>query len=95
MNLLDRAVCFVSPVRGARRARARTAIEQETAKSALVDAQKEMVRSLMGEEVTNTGYSHGAASRRRSWAKEFHSSSKSAKSDIEKNRKLKIGRAHV
>ncbi len=88
MNLLDRAVCFVSPVRGARRARARTAIEQEAAKSTLVDAQKEMLRSLMGEDVTNTGYSHGAASRRRSWAKEFHSSSKSAKSDIEKNRKL-------
>ncbi|HAP22043.1 MAG TPA: phage portal protein, partial [Lachnospiraceae bacterium] len=39
-------------------------------------------------EVTNSGYSHGGASRRRTWAKGYHSESGSAKRDIEENRKL-------
>ncbi len=41
-----------------------------------------------GEGVQNSGYSHGGASRKRTWAIEYHSDSGSPRKDIEENRKL-------
>lgn len=89
MNLLDRAISSVAPIYGAKRAEARKRIDSSESKSRLINAQSHVLQNLMGpNEVTNTGYSHGAASRRSSWAKEYHSSSSSAKRDIEENRKI-------
>lgn len=89
MNLLDRAINSVAPIYGAKRVDARARIDSSEAKSQLINAQSHMLQNLMGQnEVTNTGYSHGAASRRRSWAKKYHSSSSSPKRDIEENRKI-------
>lgn len=89
MNLLDRAISSIAPTYGEKRSKARASIEQAETMSQLMDAQRQVIQMLTGEkEVTNTGYSHGAASRRKSWAKGYRSSSSSPREDIEKNRKL-------
>ncbi len=89
MNLLDRAISSLSPVHGEKRVQARARMEQAETKRQLMDAQRQVIQMLTGEgEVTNSGYSHGAASRRKSWAKGYHSDSSSPKRDIEENRKL-------
>lgn len=89
MNLLDRAISSIAPTYGEKRSKARAGIEQAETMSQLMDAQRQVIQMLTGEkEVTNTGYSHGAASRRKSWAKGYRSSSSSPREDIEKNRRL-------
>lgn len=44
-------------------------------------------QTSMLESVTNSGYSHGGASKTDTWAKRWHSDSYSASKDIEENRK--------
>jgi len=53
------------------------------ASTAMLNAQRNAV-----ERFENSGYSHGGASRRATWAEQYHSESLSPKSDIEENRKL-------
>lgn len=89
MNFLDRAISLVAPAYGSRRAESRLHIASSEAKRQMITKQSEVFQDLIqSKEVKNTGYSHGGASRRRSWAKEYHSSSVSPKMDIEENRKL-------
>lgn len=89
MNLLDKAVSAISPKLGVKRANARMRMESTLTKKELMSAQRDVLQTITGENgVMNSGYSHGGASRRRSWAKEYHSSSASPRRDIEENRKL-------
>ena len=62
---------------------ARLSLEREA-----LEGKREMLSGFMRDMgVTNTGYSHGGASRRKTWSK-YDSESGSAKRDIEENRKL-------
>ena len=92
MGLIENIITSVSPTTALERARARNAILRLDAERDVLEAKRQMLDKAMGpeygSEVTNSGYSHGAASRRRSWAKRYHSDSGSAKEDIEENRKL-------
>lgn len=92
MGLIENIITSVSPATALERARARNAILRLDAERDVLEAKRQMLDKAMaseyGSEVTNSGYSHGAASRRRSWAKRYHSDSGSAKEDIEENRKL-------
>ena len=56
---------------------------QREANTAALNAQQEAISRF-----TNSGYSHGGASRSATWAKGYQSESLSPKSDIEENRKL-------
>lgn len=92
MGIFENAVNAISPSTGLKRARARNELAKLDAESKILDAKLRIVDSVLSvsdsdTEVMNSGYSHGGASRRKSWAKGYRSSSKSAKSDIEKNRK--------
>lgn len=87
MNVLDRAIAYVAPEAGAKREEARARITQAKTRSQLMNAQQSILQEMSGE-VVNTGYSHGAATRSKTWAKEWDSSSGSAKKDIEENRKI-------
>ncbi|MCM1058325.1 MAG: phage portal protein [Firmicutes bacterium] len=58
-------------------------IAQTRSNTAILDARRDMAQRFM-----NSGYSHGGASTSETWAKRYHSSSLSPKSDIEENRKL-------
>lgn len=61
----------------------RKQIEENLTRAYLLKTQRDTV-----ERFYNSGYSHGGASRSDTWAKEYHSDSLSAVSDIEENRKL-------
>jgi lambda family phage portal protein len=63
---------------------ARLAEEAEKSK-ARVAAMRAQTQAI--EQFTNSGYSHGGASRRQTWAEKYDATSYSARSDIEKNRK--------
>lgn len=81
----------VFPGVAAKRAEARLRLEEAGIKQDVLMAKRAMldgVISQSGMGQTNSGYSHGGASRRKSWAKKYHSSSLSPESDIEENRKL-------
>lgn len=63
-------------------------LAEKKVKTAAMTAQMEAI-----ERFTNSGYSHGGASRSASWARGYRSESLSPKSDIEENRKLLRERA--
>lgn len=92
MRLIENIISSVSPATALKRARARNGVLRLDAERDVLEAKRKVLGKAMapeyGSEVTNSGYSHGAASRRRSWAKRYHSDSGSAKEDIEENRKL-------
>ena len=92
MNFAEKIINVFSPDAARKRVAAKREIEKMDAESEVLKARLRILDTLMGDgsgmEVKNSGYSHGAASRRRTWAKEYHSESGSAKRDIEENRKL-------
>ncbi len=92
MQLLENIIAAVNPDAALRRAEARNRIRSMDAEEEVLKTKLKLLDYAMGQElgsgVTNSGYSHGAASRRRTWAKRYHSDSGSAKEDIEENRKL-------
>lgn len=71
-------------------ARLRADTTLQNAKESTIKAKESMLNGLMDtmNQVSNSGYSNGAASRQRTWAVEYHSDSGSPKKDIEENRKL-------
>lgn len=89
MNVLDRMIAAIAPEAGARRADARRRMAQAEAQADVISAGQEMIRGISERApVKNSGYSHGAASRGRTWAVKWDSESGSAERDIEENRKL-------
>lgn len=64
-------------------AQAENQLARTRAKTAAYNVQREAM-----ERFSNSGYSHGGASRTATWAERYHSDSLSPKSDIEENRKL-------
>lgn len=92
MSLLDKVMYGVAPGRLEKRMIARENIHKMERNIKLHDANGKIIDlinpSAGGHEATNSGYSHGGASRKRKWAKLYDSKSGSAKEDIEKNRKL-------
>ena len=89
--MFDKMMAIVNPGGVAKRAEARLKIAETNMKIDAVKMKHTMLNDIIsdgGKDVTNSGYSHGAASRRRSWAKKYHSTSLSPKSDIEENRKI-------
>lgn len=61
-------------------------LENQIARTKTNTMALETQRNAM-EQFTNSGYSHGGASRTATWQKEYHDESLSPKSDIEENRK--------
>lgn len=92
MDILERVISTVNPSMALKRAKARSDLEKLAAESEIMRLRMSMIGDAVSEsgtmEVANSGYSHGGASRRKTWAKKYRSSSRSAKSDIELNRKL-------
>lgn len=89
--MFENIMAVVNPGGVAKRAEARLKIAETNMKIDAVKMKHTMLNDIIsdgGKDVTNSGYSHGAASRRRSWAKKYHSTSLSPKSDIEENRKI-------
>lgn len=81
----------VFPGVAAKRAEAKLRLEEAGMKQDILMAKHAMLGGVIsqpGMGQTNSGYSHGGAARRKSWAKKYHSSSLSPESDIEENRKL-------
>lgn len=91
MGIIDRVINTISPGTALKRARARYETINLEAQSEALEARLKILGTVLppGQDtVTNSGYSHGGASRRRTWAREWDSESGSAKRDIEENRKL-------
>ena len=92
MGFTEKIINVFNPYAARKRAVVKKEIERMDAESEVLKAKLRILGTLMeqgdGTEVKNSGYSHGAASRRRTWAREYHSESGSAKRDIEENRKL-------
>lgn len=91
MKFVDKIVNSVNPEAALKRAKVRNEIEGLNAQSEVLKAKLKILDMVMTSDndgVTNSGYSHGAASRRRTWAREWNAESGSAKRDIEENRKL-------
>ncbi len=91
MGIIDRVINAVSPGTALKRARARYETINLEAQSEALEARLKILGTVLPpgrDTVTNSGYSHGGASRRRTWAREWDSESGSAKRDIEENRKL-------
>lgn len=80
MNKLDKIINYVAPKTYYRRAEMRS-------KANLLETTATAADNLMLPERLNSGYSNGGASKKKSWAKRYNARSKSAKNDIEKNRK--------
>lgn len=94
MQIIDSVINSFSPSAALRRAKARNEINRLDAESEVIQAKLKILDKFMepvsdiNQSVTNSGYSHGGASRRKTWAKKYHSDSGSAKEDIEENRKI-------
>lgn len=92
MRFIDKTIGVFSPESALKRAEIRNKITKFDTETNMLIARGKILDGFMvsdsDTEVRNSGYSHGGASRRRSWAKKYHSSSNSPKSDIEMNRKL-------
>lgn len=91
VGFLQKAGWAVRPEKMLERERLKNEAVKLSAEREAVLAKKEIMRSAlsdMGFSVENSGYSHGGASRRKSWASKYDSESGSAKRDIEENRKL-------
>ena len=83
MKSIDKIISYFFPERGLKRQEIRSQTE-------VINALAKSVTALMdeGRRFSNSGYSNGGASRTKTWAKKYRSESKSAKSDIEMNRRL-------
>lgn len=92
MSIFEKTLQAISPERALKRTRARNNIAKLDAEYKILQSRMDILDKFSvsdsDTEVRNSGYSHGGASRRRAWAKKYRSSSKSAKSDIELNRKV-------
>ncbi|MFG6330044.1 MAG: phage portal protein [Lachnospiraceae bacterium] len=91
MEILNNIFKALSPGMAARREEAKLHLEEAEMQRDVLKAKRMMLGSIMpgqGMGQTNSGYSNGAASRRKSWAKKYNASSLSPESDIEENRKL-------
>lgn len=91
MGIIDRVINAVSPGTALKRAKARHETINLEAQSEALEARLKILGTVLppGQDtVTNSGYSHSGASRRRTWAREWDSESGSAKRDIEENRRL-------
>ncbi len=91
MRIIDRVISTVSPGTALKRAKARYETINLEAQSEALEARLKILGTVLppGQDtVTNSGYSHSGASRRRTWAREWDSESGSAKRDIEENRRL-------
>lgn len=94
MQIIDSVINSFSPSAALRRAKTRNEINRLDAESEVIQAKLKILDKFMepvsdiNQSVTNSGYSHGGASRRKTWAKKYHSDSGSAKEDIEENRKI-------
>lgn len=74
--MFEKMMAIVNPGGVAKRAEARLKIAETNMKIDAVKMKHTMLNDIIsdgGKDVTNSGYSHGAASRRRSWAKKYHS----------------------
>lgn len=88
MSFWDKMEERISPAAALRRAQFRNQITRLNMETNVLEAKGMILDTALGMEAENSGYSNGGASRRKSWAKKYHSRSLSPKSDIEKNRKL-------
>ena len=99
VNIIDNIVASVNPVAGERRADARLSMTKKQAALNKIAARQKLFDIVLsesdilketvgGKKVMNSGLSHGAGARRKSWAKGYDAESLSPKSDIEQNRKL-------
>lgn len=89
MGILSRIGWAVNPGGMLKREQLKMEASKLSMKRDALSAGKQMLDGyLEGSGVTNSGYSHGGASRRKSWALRYDSESGSAKRDIEENRKL-------
>ncbi len=91
METLNNIFKKLSPGMAARREEAKLHLEEAEMQRDVLKAKRMMLGSIMpgqGMGQTNSGYSNGAASRRKSWAKKYNASSLSPESDIKENRKL-------
>lgn len=88
MSFLDKVEERISPAAALRRAQIRNQITRLNVETDVLETKGMILDTVLGAGVENSGYSNGGASRRKSWAKKYHSRSLSPKSDIEKNRKL-------
>lgn len=81
----------IAPRAAYKRMEAKAGIAQMEMKIAAAEAGKGLIHEAAGMDkgsnVTNSGYSHGGASRRKTWAVQWDAKSGSARRDIEENRK--------
>lgn len=89
MSVIDKVLLSVNPEAAARRAESRLRYEKLNMQSTAARGVSETIAGFSTDSgsVKNYGYSHGGASRRRSWSAKWNASSGSAKRDIEENRK--------
>lgn len=89
MSVIDKVLLSVSPETAARRAEARLRYEKMNMQITAAQGVSSTIEgfSAAGSGVKNYGYSHGGASKRRTWASKWNASSGSPKRDIEENRK--------
>ena len=90
VSMIDKFLLSVNPGAAARRAESRLRYEKMNMQIAAAQGVSNTIAdfaSNAGSGVTNYGYSHGGASKRKTWAAKWNTSSGSAKRDIEENRK--------
>ena len=77
MGFTEKIINVFNPDAAIKRAKAKNEIDKMGAESEVLKAKLHILDMLMGQEpgiqVTNSGYSHGGASRRRTWANKYHS----------------------
>lgn len=89
MNLIDKMLYDIAPIRQEKRMVARNNIQKLNTSIKMNQAYGDVIDILRpGEKVTNSGYSHSGASRRKRFAKKWKYESGSSKKDIEMNRKI-------
>ncbi len=99
MNVIDNIVASVNPVAAEKRVNAKLNMAKKQMALDKMEAQQKLLNIVLsesdilkdtvsGKKVTNSGLSHGAGARRKTWTKGYDAESLSAKSDIEENRKL-------
>lgn len=89
MSVIDKVLLSVSPETAARRAEARLRYEKMNMQITAAQGVSSTIEGFSEESsgVSNYGYSHGGASKRKTWASKWNASSGSPKRDIEENRK--------
>lgn len=89
MNLIDKMLYDIAPIRQEKRMVARNNIQKLNTSIKMNQAYGDVIDILRPDEkVTNSGYSHSGASRRKRFAKKWKYESGSSKKDIEMNRKI-------